>query len=219
MAGEKSQVKSRGRPRGFDREAALRAAMQVFWRLGYEGASMAELTKAMGINAPSLYAAFGSKEGLFLEAMRLYVQLENGDTRGMLAEAPTARDAIRALLENSARSLSRPQQPHGCLLILGDTNTSAQSEAVRKRLCDWRRGTQATFEERIRCGIADGDVPAGADAAALAAFYMTVLQGLSLRARDGASRDSLLQVVHGAIAAWDALIAAARKPARKRAAR
>src|SRR5262249_51828982 len=159
-------------------------AMQVFWRQGYEGASMAELTKAMGINAPSLYAAFGSKENLFLEAMRLYVELENGDTSGMLNGAPTARDAIRLLLEHSARSLSRPDMPHGCMLILGDTNTPVQNDTVRKHLCDWRRGAQATFEERIRRGIADRDVPPQADVKAMAAFYMTVLQGLSLRARD-----------------------------------
>lgn len=217
MAGDKNQVKSRGRPRGFDRDSALRAAMQVFWRLGYEGASMAELTREMGINAPSLYAAFGSKEGLFLEAMRLYVQIENGDTWGMLSAAPTARDAIRLLLEHSARSLSRPHLPHGCMLILGDTNTSVQNDTVRKHLCDWRRGAQATFEERIRRGVADGDVPQGADVKAIAAFYMTVLQGLSLRARDGASREAMLQVVAGAMAAWDSLTTP--RPAKKRAAR
>ena len=219
MTGAKSQVKSRGRPRGFDRDAALRAAMEVFWREGYEGASMAALTKAMGINAPSLYAAFGTKEGLFLQAMRLYMELENADTWSTLSAAPTARDAIHLLLEHGARSLTRPDRPHGCMLILGDTNTSVQNDTVHKHLCDWRRGAQARFEERMRRGIADGDVPAGTDTAAVAAFYMTVLQGLSLRARDGASRESLLQVVHGAVAAWDALIAAAPKPARKRAAR
>lgn len=192
--------------------------MEVFWREGYEGASMAELTKAMGINAPSLYATFGSKEGLFLQAMRLYMELENADTWSTLSAAPTARDAIRLLLEHGARSLSRPDRPHGCMLILGDTNTSVQNDTVHKHLCDWRRGAQATFEERMRRGIADGDVPAEADVKAMAAFYMTVLQGLSLRARDGASRDTMLQVVDSALAAWDTLASAPPK-GKKRAAR
>lgn len=217
MTGAKSQAKSRGRPRGFDREAALRAAMEVFWREGYEGASMAELTKAMGINAPSLYAAFDSKEGLFLQAMRLYMELENADTWSVLSAAPTARDAIRLLLEHGARSLSRPDRPHGCLLILGDANTSLQNDTVHRHLCDWRRGAQSRFEERMRRGIADGDLPAEADIQAMAAFYMTVLQGLSLRARDGATRDTMLQVVDSAMAAWDAL--AATPKAKTRAAR
>jgi len=217
MASVKIQGKSRGRPRGFDRDAALRAAMEVFWREGYEGASMAELTKAMGINAPSLYAAFGSKEGLFLQAMRLYLELENADTWNVLSAAPTARDAIRLLLEHGARSLTRPDRPHGCMLILGDTNTSVQNDTVHKHLCDWRRGAQARFEERMRRGIADGDVPAEADVKAMAAFYMTVLQGLSLRARDGATREAMLQVADSAMAAWDAL--AATPKGKKRATR
>ena len=192
--------------------------MEVFWREGYEGASMAALTKAMGINAPSLYAAFGTKEGLFLQAMRLYMELENADTWSTLSAAPTARDAIHLLLEHGARSLTRPDRPHGCMLILGDTNTSVQNDTVHKHLCDWRRGAQAKFEERMRRGIVDGDVPAEADVKAMAAFYMTVLQGLSLRARDGASRETMLQVVDSAMAAWDAL-ASARPKGKKRAAR
>jgi len=195
----------RGRPRSFDRDTALRAAMQTFWKLGYEGASMAELTRAMGINSPSLYACFGSKEGLFLEAARLYLDIENGDTKNTLFGEPNARDGIRALLQHSARSLSRPDFPHGCMLILGDTNSSARNDNIRRYLAEWRREAQAGFEQRLRRGIEDGDVPAQADVKGIAAFYMTVLQGLSLRARDGASRQALLQVVNAAMSAWDAL--------------
>lgn len=219
MAVAKTQARTRGRPRSFDRDAALRAAMEVFWRDGYEGASMAELTQAMGINAPSLYAAFGSKEDLFLEAMRLYVQLENGDSWNLLSAASSAREGIRQLLECAARALTRPRLPQGCMLILGDTNSSMQSGKVHRYLCDWRRDAQATFEERIRRGIAEGDVPPNADAKAMAAFYMTVMQGMSLRARDGASREALMQVVASAVAAWDVLAAPADKPSKKRAAR
>jgi AcrR family transcriptional regulator len=217
---EKSQGKSRGRPRSFDRDAALRAAMETFWQHGYEGASMAELTQSMGINSPSLYAAFGSKEGLFQEALRLYLETEDSETKKNLFSAPTARAGIHAMLRHSARSLSRPGLPHGCMLILGDANTSVQNDSVRQSLCRWRRDAQSGFEERLRRGIKDGDVPANADVAKIAGFYMTILQGLSLRARDGAPREAMLDVADAAMAAWDTLIStAAVKPARpKRAA-
>jgi AcrR family transcriptional regulator len=204
--------KSRGRPRSFDRDAALAAAMQVFWRRGYDGASMAELTAEMGINAPSLYAAFGSKEGLFQETLRLYLETEDCEGRNRLFGAPTARDGLHAMLRHSARSLTRANLPHGCMLILGDANSSAQNAGVHKSLCNWRREIQAALEQRLRQGIADGDVPAAADVAGIAAFYLTVLQGLSLRARDGATRDALTQIVDTALAGWDALVASSAAP-------
>jgi AcrR family transcriptional regulator len=214
----KTPEKSRGRPRSFDRDAALAAAMQVFWRRGYDGASMAELTGEMGINAPSLYAAFGSKEGLFQEALRLYLEVEDCEGRNQLFGAPTARDGLHAMLRHSARSLTRANLPHGCMLILGDTNSSAQNAGVHKSLCNWRREIQVAFEQRLRQGITDGDVPVGADVAGIAAFYMTMLQGLSLRARDGASRETLMQIADAAMAGWDAMIAAPTSPrGRKRA--
>jgi AcrR family transcriptional regulator len=206
-------MSTRGRPRSFDRDAALRAAMKCFWKLGYEGASMAELTAAMGINSPSLYAAFGSKEELFRAAVQLYLDTEDRETRDVLEAQPTARAAIDAMLRHAACSLTRPGHPHGCLLILGDSNASRDGESVRQFLTQRRRDIQAGLERRLRQGIADGDLPTVADVKAMAAFYMTVLQGLSLRARDGASRESLLQVADSAMAAWDSLAAA---PAAKR---
>ncbi len=215
----KSLEKSRGRPRGFDREAALRAAMETFWQRGYEGASMAELTQAMGINAPSLYAAFGSKEGLFQDALRLYLATEDSEGKRLLLDARTARDGLHEMLRHSARSLSRPNRPHGCMLILGDTNSSIQNDNVRRSLCKWRRDAQAGFEARLRQGISDGDVPAGADVAGIAAFYMTVLQGLSLRARDGASREAMVQVADAAMAAWNTLVSTPAATPPRRAAR
>jgi AcrR family transcriptional regulator len=203
----------RGRPRSFDRDAALRAAMKTFWEHGYEGASMAALTDSMGINSPSLYAAFGSKEGLFRAAVQLYLDTEDRKGQAILAREKTARGAIHAMLRNSAGNLARPAMPHGCLLILADSNASEDS--VRDHLCQRRRDLQAGIERRVTRGIADGDVPDGADAKAIAAFYMTMMQGLSLRARDGASRDALVQVVDSAMAAWDSL-AASRKPSRSK---
>ncbi len=210
----------RGRPRSFDRDAALRMAMKTFWKFGYEGASMAELTRAMGINSPSLYAAFGSKEGLFREAVRLYLATEDCEARKTLEAQPTAPAAIRAMLRHSAGALARPGFPHGCLLILGDSNASAENDGIRRYLCQRRRDAQAGLEQRLRRGVADGDVPADADIKAMAAFYMTVLQGLSLRARDGASREAMAEIVESAMAAWDGLVKArAPKPSKPRAIR
>jgi AcrR family transcriptional regulator len=203
----KMPEKSRGRPRSFDRDAALAAAMRVFWRRGYDGSSMAELTAEMGINAPSLYAAFGSKEGLFQEALRLYLETEDCEGRNQLFGAATARDGFHAMLRHSARSVTRPNLPHGCMLILGDANSSEQNAGVHKSLCNWRREIQAVFEQRLRQGIAAGDVPGTADVAGIAAFYLTVLQGLSLRARDGATREMLTQIADTALTGWDALVA------------
>lgn len=196
---------TRGRPRCFDRDAALRAAMRTFWKRGYEGASMAALTRAMGINSPSLYACFGSKEALFRAAVELYLATEDCETRKAMEGQPTARAAFHALLRRGAGNLARAGYPHGCLLILGDSNATPGNDRVRQFLCQRRRDVQADLEARLKRGIADGDVPAGADIKAMAAFYMTVVQGLSLRARDGASREALAGIVESAMAAWDSL--------------
>lgn len=199
---------TRGRPRSFDRDAALRSAMKTFWKSGYEGASMADLTGAMGINSPSLYAAFGSKEGLFREAAALYLATEDAKSKAILEGEQTARAAIHAMLRNSVANLARPGFPHGCMLILGDSNATPENDGVRQYLCQRRRDIQAGLETRLKRGIAAGDVPAGTDIKAMAAFYMTVLQGLSLRARDGAAREAMAGVVESAMAAWDSLLKA-----------
>lgn len=196
---------ARGRPRSFDRDAALRAAMKCFWKSGYEGASMAELTRAMGINAPSLYAAFGSKEALFREAVQIYLQTEDSKSRAILESEPTARAAFHAMLRNAVANLARPGVPHGCLLILSDSNVAPENDGVRQYLCQRRRDIRGGLEARLRRGQAEGDVPAHVDLKAMAGFYMTVLQGLSLQARDGTGRDAMLQVAESAMAAWDGL--------------
>ncbi|EPY8498050.1 TetR/AcrR family transcriptional regulator [Pseudomonas aeruginosa] len=197
----------RGRPCGFDREQALRRALDVFWEAGYEGATMAALKEAMGgICAPSMYAAYGSKEALFRSAVELYLSQECQLSKGAFA-LPTARESIAALLESAAVSYTTEGKPRGCLVDLSTTNFSPANKGVEDYLRDHRRRAARLLRERFARGVADGDVPAGADLDALTSFYSSVLQGLSIQARDGASRQQLLAIGRYAMAAWDSLLA------------
>ena len=197
----------RGRPRTFDRAAALRDAMAVFWEHGYEGAAMADLTEAMGINSPSLYAAFGSKEELFREAVTLYEQTEGAAAMAALSTGATARAAIAGALRANAIAYTEPENPRGCMIVLAATTYTERSAAVRDHLAGLRRGMERLFQDRVERGIADGDVRAGVDAAGVAAFYNAVMEGMSVQARDGATRAALLAVAARADAAWDVVTA------------
>lgn len=200
----------RGRPRSFDRTDALERAMEVFWRLGYEGASMADLTAAMGINSPSLYAAFGCKDALFREAVEHYAATAGSSTLRALQEASSARAAIRGALRASVESSTRPERPQGCLLVLGATNCSTQNLDLQQYLRDRRHCHAAELRLRIERALAEGELPPGTDTAALTAFYVTLLQGLALQARDGTPRESLLAVAEQAMAVWDRAATPAR---------
>jgi AcrR family transcriptional regulator len=163
-----------------------------------------DLTAAMGINAPSLYAAFGCKEALFREALDLYLSTAGPRTLDELGKRDvTARAAVEAMLREAARRFGNGR---GCLVVLGVTHRTADNEAVFRDLVERRNETQALIRRRLKQGIADGDVPADADIGTMAAFYSTVLNGLSLQARDGASRKQLMGVVDGAMKAWDGLV-------------
>ncbi|NSC21995.1 TetR/AcrR family transcriptional regulator [Streptomyces albus subsp. chlorinus] len=197
----------RGRPRTFDRDAALEAAMRVFWERGYEATSLAELTEAMGIRPPSLYAAFGSKEQLFREAVELYERTEGSATSQALDEAATAREGVHEALRRNACRYTEPGKPSGCMVVLAGTNCTPENEPVRELLAKDRRTTEEYLRARADRGVAEGDVPPGTDTATLAAYYATVLFGLSLRARDGAPRTDLLAVADAAMTAWDGLTA------------
>ncbi|MCP9624306.1 TetR/AcrR family transcriptional regulator [Nocardia otitidiscaviarum] len=192
----------RGRPRAFDRDIALRRAMEVFWEHGYEGASMTDLTTAMGINSPSLYAAFGGKEALFREAVALYGRTEGGLTERALREEPTARAAIEAMLRDNARSYTTPGSPRGCMVVLAGSTYTTRNTAVRDFLIDMRRCTTEDIRRRLERGVADGDLPPDTDIDALAAFYATVLYGLSIQARDGVDDRELQRSIDTAMAAW-----------------
>ena len=197
----------RGRPRTFDRNAALQKALELFWEKGYEGTSLANLTAAMGINAPSLYGAFGSKEQLFREAVARYGEEEGGCTRVELLRAPTARAGVENMLMAAARAGTLPGKPKGCLIVLGAPTGTDEHAAVREMLCDSRRQMQALILQRLREGARQGELPAHADLPGLAGFYSTVLNGMAIQARDGASCKALQQSVKLAMHAWDALAA------------
>lgn len=194
----------RGRPRAFDRAEALRRAMEVFWEHGYEGASMSDLTAAMGINSPSLYAAFGGKEALFRAAVELYGHTDGGNTARALREEPTARAAVEAMLRDNAAAYTEANKPHGCMVVLAGSTYTTRNTGIRDFLIDKRRETTEDIRRRLERGVAEGDLPPDTDSAALAGFYTTVLYGLSIQARDGASLAELTASIDCAMAAWPA---------------
>jgi len=208
---EKSEAKARGRPRSFDREAALETAMHLFWQHGYEATSLTQLTAAIGVSAPSLYAAFGDKESLFLQTVARY-QARGGDqTEALWGDFKTAREAVASVLTESAIRLTDPKYPRGCMVVLSAVSCSDEAARVQKQLSDCRSTWEKQMQERIARGITEGDVPASANPAALASFYMAVLQGMSLHAKDGASREQLKQIGQAAMQAWPAKARAKRR--------
>jgi len=195
-----SEAKPRGRPRSFDRNRALEQAMHVFWRQGYEATSVSDLTRAMGINPPSLYAAFGDKEQLYLETLELYRKRRLALVARWFGEEPTARAALRRFLTEAARELVRSEVPRGSMLVLSAANPAASS--LHDALVERRASVRATLKARIDRGAREGELPPGADSAALADFYTAVFQGMSIQARDGASRRRLLSIAEAAMRAW-----------------
>jgi AcrR family transcriptional regulator len=161
----------------------------------------------MGINAPSLYAAFGAKEDLFTEAVDLYQSIEGAASQRALDDASTAKAGFAALLRYHAAHYAAPDRPPGCMVILSGIVGGPENRAVREMLAARRNEGMAGMAARIRRGLREGDVPRGADAAAIAAFYAAILQGMSIQARDGATPAALRAIAEGAIAAWDELAA------------
>ena len=190
-----------GRPLSFDRDAALRQAMLAFWKHGYETTSVAELTAAMGITAPSLYTAFGDKKQLFLEAMRLYA----GDPEEMaraIGGAPTSCQAARDLMTAAAATYTGEKSPKGCLLASATASGSAASAEVQDAVAAVRRRVRRLLTARIERDIEAGVLPPETQADVLAGLVLTVIQGMSVLARDGVTRASLLAIVEAALRTW-----------------
>jgi AcrR family transcriptional regulator len=194
-------VATRGRPRTFDPDTALRRALDVFWERGYEGTSLNDLAEAMGIASASIYAAFGSKEELFRKVIALYGATSGEPPRRALREQPTAEGAIHAMLRATADEITRPDTPHGCMLVLAAPTGAVENNAVREFLADRRRDQFTTIRERL---ARDLELPAGR-LDAVARYYMTVVHGLSIQARDGVTRDELEEVITCAMGAWKTL--------------
>ncbi|RZJ97260.1 MAG: TetR/AcrR family transcriptional regulator [Brevundimonas sp.] len=195
----------RGRPRGFDRDEALSSALDVFWAKGYADASMTDLTAAMGINAPSLYSAFGSKEDLFREAVRLYTEREGQGLWRSMTEAPTAYGAVEGLLLATAAVSGQCGRPQGCLLALSGVNPDALPDTACSEVKKIRTDSMASMRARMETARQVGEIGPDADPAAMAAFYLTVQQGMTFRAREGAGPKELTATAHAAMLAWDGL--------------
>ncbi|WP_433177271.1 TetR/AcrR family transcriptional regulator [Actinoallomurus sp. CA-150999] len=191
---------AKGRPRTFDRDEALDRATMEFWRHGYEATSIAGLTGAMGINPPSLYAAFGDKRRLFTEVVERYQRSYGAFAARALDEEPTARAAIERVLREAAAEYTDPAHPWGCLIICAAVNCG--SPDVEAEMRDRREASKAVIRDRIAADVEAGHLPTGADPDALATFYAATIQGMSTQARDGAPRERLEAVADLAMRAW-----------------
>jgi AcrR family transcriptional regulator len=198
--GMKSETAARlGRPRAFDPNVALDRAMHVFWAKGYEGASLSNLTRAMRINRPSLYAAFGNKEQLFRKVLDRYM---NGPVAwfGKALAAPKARDVVEQIFLGAARMAEDPRIPPGCLLVQGALaygNVSARKEVAARRAA-----VEVALRRRFQRAKREGDLPKNADPGELAHYVVTVVRGMAVQSADGASRDQLHRVAQIALRVW-----------------
>ncbi len=191
----------RGRPRAFNRDHALDAAMRVFWKHGYEGASLTALTEAMGINRPSLYAAFGDKAALFREAVAFYGTGPGRYVRRALGKL-TAHEVAETLLRGAVAVATDPANPGGCLWVQGALVASADSEPIRQQMLALRESGIDQIRARFDRARTDGDLPASSDPEALTLFLVSLMHGLAVQAVSSHSRDNLNRAVDLALTAW-----------------
>ncbi|MEU1941769.1 TetR/AcrR family transcriptional regulator [Streptomyces sp. NPDC056697] len=190
-----------GRPRGFDADEALERAMRVFWEQGYEGASLTDLTSAMGITRTSMYAAFGNKEELFRRALERYTEGPASYAARALRE-PTARQVATAFLNGSVRATTRPGCPTGCLGVQGSLAAGDPGRPARDALIAWRDEAISHLRDRFQRAVDEGDLPPDTDPGLLARYLMTVANGIAVQAVGGATRDDLRQVADMALRTW-----------------
>ena len=196
-----ASVSQRGRPREFCADAALAAALGVFWSKGYEGASMAELTAAMGITKPSLYSAFGNKEQLFHKALDLYEQEKLAYMREALCQ-PTARAVAACIMRGAIDAQTSSCDPKGCLGVIGATACGAEAESIKAEVIKRRASSSAALLGRFQEAQADGDLPASVDPEALAQYLYAILQGMAVQAGAGATREELERVMDTSLMLW-----------------
>jgi len=187
-----------GRPLEFDPSEALGKALELFWRHGYEGTSLTDLTTAMDIVRPSLYATFGHKEDLFRKVVDLYWSTHMGFARAALEE-PTAREVVEALLFGFADAATGAGTPAGCLGVNGALACSPASEDIQKELAARRTQGDAALRKRLERARREGDLPKDVSPGDLASFIATVLRGMAVQAKSGASRQALRRVAEMAL--------------------
>lgn len=200
----------RGRPRAFDAEQALDSALRVFWKQGYQGAALSELTDAMGLSKPSLYAAFGDKEALYLKALERYATHYLAGPMQLLDTTTSGREAVAAYLRAMARLFADRSQPGGCFIANGiaDTEGPTTPPAVQEALHGALRAAEQRMRQRIEQALQAGELHPDASPAELASLYLTVLTGLAVLAKSGESPQKLMRVVDAAMVAWPASPAA-----------
>lgn len=191
----------KGRPREFCVDAALAAALRVFWSKGYEGASMADLTDAMGITKPSLYAAFGNKEALFSKALDLY-EREKLDYMREALEAPTARGVAERLMRGALEMQTCPDNPHGCLGVISSVACGSEAEGIREAVLERSAAAKRAMLDRFARAKAEGDLPGDVDPEGLAALLTAINQGLAVQAGAGATRAELERLVETSLKLW-----------------
>ena len=192
-------VRGRGRPRKFNRSSALESAMLLFWERGYDETSLTDLQRVMRLSPSSLYAAFGSKQRLYQEALEFYLASSGSFLRETLALALPVQAILRTILESAAREMTRRGRPAGCMLSLAVVQGGPRTVKLRKAIATLRHTSRALIRARLRRAMRNTELPRATDAAALARFFMTILQGMSVQARDGATHRQLLSVAASAM--------------------
>ncbi|MGY5451856.1 TetR/AcrR family transcriptional regulator [Agarivorans sp. MS3-6] len=190
-----------GRPRSFDADKALEMALEVFWQKGYEGASLSDLTQAMGINKPSMYSAFGNKEQLFLQAIELYEKRPQAFFFPAL-EQPTIYQVVKYMLNGVIENLCDPKQPQGCVIVQGALSCSENASTIKHALQERRAQASLALQQRFERAQQENDLSATANPEALAHYLATILQGLNVHSTNGATRQQLEQVAELAIATF-----------------
>jgi len=201
MEHESKSKKGRGRPRGFDRETALRAAMLLFWKQGFDGTSYTDLTRVTGMSKPTIYAAFGDKVELFRKAMMLYAEQATKVYEKAL-EQPTAREAVEACLRLARGLNETTDEPRVCFLVQGALTGSADTQDLRAELSALQRQATHLLQKRLERGKRKGELPATSNTKVMAEYFTSVVTGLSIQASNGATSRDLHQVVKMALAAW-----------------
>ena len=199
-------VGARGRPRTFDIDSALERALEVFWKHGFQDASMHELTAAMGLSKPSLYAAFGDKEALYLKTLERYIALLLERHAVLLDAQGDGRKAVEDFLRSMAAMLADPRMPGGCFIVNGtaDCGGSTIPASVEMALREAFQGGEAMLLRRLQRAADDGDLPRQLQAPALAAMFWSVIAGMAVLAKSGAGLDKLETVIETAMSVWPA---------------